>query len=97
VLFGRKKPKNHAVEAVVNGVWGGSNSHQELFPLEIFLGLLRGDDLERNSLVYCLSAVLDPQLAVDSAVVSFDRIQSQEEPLADFAIGETLGNQLQHF
>ena len=77
------------------GDWG--NGHQELFLLEIFLGLLRGDDLEGNSFVDSLSAVLDPQLAIDSAVVAFDRVQSQEESFAYFTIGEALGNQLQHF
>jgi hypothetical protein len=78
VLDGRKKLKNHAVGVVVNSLWVLGDSHQELFRLKIFQGLLRIDDLEGNSFADSLSAVLDPQLAVDSTVVAFDRVQSQE-------------------
>ena len=35
----------------------------------LFLGLLRGDDLEQDRLFYGPSAILDTQFAIDPAIV----------------------------
>ena len=43
------------------------------------------------------STILHPQFVKDAQVVSFDRTQGQDKPLADFVIGESLGDQAQHF
>ena len=42
-------------------------------------------------------APLHLQFAKDNPVVSFDRAQGEEKPLADLPIRESMGNQPQHF
>jgi hypothetical protein len=44
-----------------------------------------------------LGAPLHLQLLVDPAVVPFDRVQSEDEALADVAVREPLANQPQDF
>ena len=46
---------------------------------------------------YGFRTILCLQFAKDAQVVSFDRAQGQDKPLADFVIGESLGDQAQHF
>jgi len=58
---------------------------------------LRGEDLQRDGFVNRLRAVFDPQLAEDSVIVPFNSVQGQEEAFAYFAIGKSLGNQLEYF
>jgi hypothetical protein len=41
--------------------------------------------------------ILCLQFAKNAQVVSFDRTQGQDKPLADLVIGESLGHQPQHF
>ena len=60
----------------------------------LFLRLLRGEDVEDSGLVGRLGTVLYAELAVDSAVVSFDGVQGEEKPLANLTIRESLGNEL---
>jgi hypothetical protein len=42
-------------------------------------------------------APLNLELAEDHAIVPFDRTQSQEQPLTDRSIRESLRNELEHF
>mgnify|MGYP001554021039 CR=1 FL=1 len=44
------------------------------------------DYFEGDGHVYGLGAVPDAELFVDAAVVSFDRVQGQEQPLSNLAI-----------
>ena len=46
---------------------------------------------------YGFGASLNLQFAIDSAVVSFDRVQGKEKSLANLTIRESLGNELQYF
>ena len=46
---------------------------------------------------YGFGAALDLQFVEDSAVVPFDRVQGEEQPLANLSIRESLGNQLAVF
>ena len=63
----------------------------------LFLRLLRGEDVEGSGFVDRLGAVLHAKFAIDSAVVSLDRVQSKEKPLANLAIRESLGDELEYF
>lgn len=60
----------------------------------LFVELLWADDLERNGRIDRLRSILDTQFAIDIAVMPFDGVQGQEQPLADLAVGETLRDQL---
>ena len=59
-----------------------------------FLRLLRREDIESSGFVDRLGATLHAEFVVDSAVMSLDRIQGEEKPLANLAIRESLGNEL---
>jgi len=59
--------------------------------------LLRGEDIEGSGFVDRLGAVLYAKLGIDSAVVPLDRVQGQEKPLANLAIRESLGDELEYF
>ena len=43
-----------------------------------------------------LGAPLYPQLTVDMARMGLDRVQGNEQPVADFLVRAALGDQLQH-
>ncbi len=40
---------------------------------------------------------LNLEFVKDSAVVPFDRVQSQVQPFGDLVIGQSLRNELEHF
>jgi hypothetical protein len=65
-----------------------------LFGGVVFVRLLRGEDVEGSGFIDRLGAALYAQFAVDSAVVSFDGVQGQEESLANLTVRESLGNEL---
>lgn len=57
----------------------------------------RGEESQISSLGSRLGPAVDPQFAVDIAGVDFDRVQRQEKPGTDFLIGQSLGDELEHF
>ena len=42
-------------------------------------------------------AAFDLQLVKDTAIVPFDCVQREEQPLANFTIGQALGDEVQNF
>ena len=59
--------------------------------------VVAGEDTQGSSFRYGFGAPPYRELAEDPAVVPFDRVQGEEEPLADLTIGESLGDELQYF
>jgi hypothetical protein len=56
-----------------------------------------GENVEGSSFRYRFGASLNLELAVDSAVVPFDCVQSEDQPLANLLIREPQRNELEHF
>ena len=42
-------------------------------------------------------AAIDLQFVKDTAIVPFDCVQREEQPLANFTIGQALGDEVQNF
>ena len=62
-------------------------------PGVLSLRLLRGKDVEGSGFVDRLGAALDAELAIDISIVPLNGAQGEEEPLADLAVRESLGNE----
>ena len=85
----------------------GTKAQREMVALGVGFRYMRGmgaaisnDRLQQTQLAGtsdCFGAILDLQFVENDPIVPFDRIHGEEEPVADFLIRETLGDEPQHF